>query len=132
MKKYFFTMVVMAIFTIGFAASDEDSSSSSDTNNQEQKYREEKGSCIEMARIWGKHMGEESANDFIRQGYAKSDLKGIAAQQARIEYKTIDKCCKVEYFEKNYKEFFTTSEQEKFRQQCIEAYVIGYMSALGE
>ena len=125
-------MVVMAIFAIGFTASDDDSSSNSDPQKKEQKYKESKGRCLDMARAYGKSIAEESANDLIRQGYSKSDLKGIAGTQARLEYKTIDKCCKVEYFEENYKEFFTASEQEKFRQQCIEAYVIGYMSALGK
>lgn len=48
MKKYLFTMVVMAIFAIGFAASDEDSSSNSESSStsteqeQEPQTKEEK------------------------------------------------------------------------------------------
>ena len=132
MKKYLFTMVVMAIFAIGFAASDDDSSSSSDPQKKEQKFRAERGSCIEAARCYGESIAKESANDLIRQGYAKSDLKGIAAQQAKLEYKTVGDCCNPQYFEENYKEYFTKSNQQKLVEQCREAYVIGYMSALGK
>lgn len=96
------------------------------------KYREERGSCIEAARCYGESVAKESANDLIRQGYAKSDLKGIAAQQARLEYKTVGDCCNPQYFEENYKEYFTKSDQQKLVEQCREAYVIGYMNALGK
>lgn len=133
MKKYLLTMAVMAIFAIGFAASDEDSSSSnSEPDKKEQKYRHDKGQCIDMARCVGIEAAKEGANDLIRQGHDKSDLKGMAGQQARLKYKTINDCCRTEWFEKEFPEYFTASEQEKFRQQCIEAYVIGYMSALGK
>lgn len=37
MKKYFLTMAVMAIFAIGFAASDEEGSSSSNSTEQKQE-----------------------------------------------------------------------------------------------
>lgn len=131
MKKYFWTLAVMAIFAIGFAASDEDSSSS-DPQKIEQKYRESRGRNIEIARVAGKSAAEEGANDLIRQGYSKSDLKGIAGQQARLKYKSVENCCNVEYFEENYKELFTDSERQKLVEQCREAYVIGYMSALGK
>lgn len=40
MRKYFFTMVVMAVFAIGFAASDEESSSSSSSTEQSQAKEE--------------------------------------------------------------------------------------------
>ena len=36
MKKYYLTLLVIAIFAVGFISSDEDSSSSSSTENQEQ------------------------------------------------------------------------------------------------
>ena len=41
MKKYFFTMAVMAIFAIGFAASDEESSSSTSTQTESVTIKEE-------------------------------------------------------------------------------------------
>lgn len=130
MKKYFLTMAVMAIFAIGFAASDDDSSS--DPNKLEQEYRRSRGENIDFARIIGQSAAEEGANDLIRQGYTKSDLKGIAAQQARLKFKSVENCCNLEYFEKNYKELFTSTERQKLVEQCREAYVIGYMSALGK
>jgi hypothetical protein len=37
MKKYLFTMVVMVVFAIGFAASDDDGNSSSSSSQTEQK-----------------------------------------------------------------------------------------------
>lgn len=40
MKKYLFTMIVMAVFAIGFAASDGDSSSSSSSTEQTQAKKE--------------------------------------------------------------------------------------------
>ena len=137
MKKYFLSMVVMAVFAIGFTASDEDGSSDSkspseQTNAKLQSYKRDKGHCLDMAYAVGKQAAEESANDFIRTGYTQSDLKGLASQQARLKYKTIDNCCTSEFFEKEYPDIFTASEQEKFRQQCIEAYVKGYMERLGK
>lgn len=142
-KKYAWTTAIASLLivlvTIGASAPNENENekgSQTLTDKKEEspkhkKYREEKGQCIDFARVVGKSAAEEGANDLIRQGYSKSDLKGIAGQQARLKYKTINDCCKAKYFEEKYNEFFTVSEQEKFRQQCIEAYVIGYMSALG-
>ena len=100
-------------------------------SKEEKKYRESRGTNIDMARVAGQSAARESANDLIRQGYSESDLKGRAAQQARLKYKSVEDCCNLEYFEKNYKELFTSSERQKLVEQCREAYVIGYMSALG-
>lgn len=85
-----------------------------------------------MARCVGIEAAEKGANDLIRQGYDKSDLKGVAGQQARLKYKSVEDCCNLEYFEKEYNELFTDSERQKLVEQCREAYVIGYMSALGK
>lgn len=128
MKKYLFTMAVMAVFAIGFAASDDDSSSSPE--KKEREYREVRGRTIEMAKYAGIAAAEEGANDLIRQGYSKSDLKGIAAQQARLKYKSVD-CFKLDYLQKEFKEYSTPSDLQKLLEQCREAYIIGYMSALG-
>ena len=129
MKKYFLTMVVMAIFAIGFTASDDSSDSSPE--KLEKEYRSSRGLTIDGAKIDGQFSAEANANDLIRQGYAKSDLEKIAKSEAERKYKTVKDCCNFEFFEKEYKELFTESEQERLRQQCIEAYVIGYMGVLG-
>lgn len=47
MKKYFFTMTVMAIFAIGFAASDEESSSESSPSNTEEKQEKKESNPYE-------------------------------------------------------------------------------------
>ena len=49
-----------------------------------------------------------------------------------MKYKSVGDCCNLEYFEKEYKELFTDSERQKLVDQCREAYVTGYMSALGK
>jgi hypothetical protein len=41
MRKYYLTMVVMAVFAIGFAASDDESSSSTSTQTESAKAQEE-------------------------------------------------------------------------------------------
>lgn len=143
-KKYAWTTAIASLLivlvTIGASAPNENENekeSQTLTDKKEEspkqkKYRSEKGNCLDMAHAVGKSAAEDGANDLIRQGYSKMDLKGIAGQQARLEYKTIEKCCNANYFKENFGEFFTTAEQEKFRQQCIEAYVNGYMDALGK
>ena len=46
MKKYFWTMAVIAVFAIGFAASDDESSSSSSTDSEKKEKVEEKPSFL--------------------------------------------------------------------------------------
>lgn len=55
MKKYFMTMVVMAIFAIGFAASDEDS------YNKESKAQEEQEQKMEIE--------ENKSDEFLEKGH---------------------------------------------------------------
>lgn len=75
MKKYFMTMVVMAIFAIGFAASDEESSSSSssDTYKVEQQHEPE----AERLKNKQNEIAEAAYNNGYQHGFeGRSDIIG--------------------------------------------------------
>ena len=88
MKKYFLSIAVMAIFAIGFAASDETESSISSSNSSpqteqkqetqkqeseaERKAREKKEK-IEKAKERGKFWGKMAGQNSMREAYAKGD-----------------------------------------------------------
>lgn len=69
MKKYLWTLSVMALFAIGFAASDDDSSSSSSSSSQTEQKQETEAERQERERV---KMKEELAD------YARKKANGIA------------------------------------------------------
>lgn len=83
MKKYFWTIAVMAVFAIGFAASDDTDSSNSNLNpssQTEQKQEKEserkarkKKDRIEKAKVRGKFWGKLAGRNITSAAYAKGE-----------------------------------------------------------
>ena len=94
MKKLFFTMAVMALFAIGFAASDEEESSNassieSSTPKAEQKQKTETESQVREQKA--EHQASEKEEDnkkFAEFGYKLGYEKGFGANYH--EYKNLD------------------------------------------
>lgn len=83
MKKYYLTMVVMAIFAIGFAASDEEtSSSSSEPQRQETQAEKEAREKQEKVERVAK-MAYQKGYDTRRETWGQSIP---AESSARLEY----------------------------------------------
>ena len=88
MKKYFFSMVVMAIFAIGFAASDEDKSanSSESTIQTEQNQGTDKKKDVEEAGYKAGYDTGFEFDEFEKENYDEADYKDFARQRYSIRY----------------------------------------------
>ena len=106
MKKYFLTMVVMAIFAIGFAASD-DSSSSSDPQEQESpadKQQEVKEKAYNAGYEDGFTFGPEKSFDFdFLKMRARGHYSGYYGAPMSDEEKVLYDLF-VEHYTKGYRE----------------------------
>ena len=71
MKKYFLTMAVMAIFAIGFAASDEESSSSSNSTEQKQESPAEKAAREKREK-------QEKIDQMMKEAYAEGKSNAMS------------------------------------------------------
>ena len=89
MKKFFFTMVTLALFAIGFAASDEESSSSSERKSKSQQTELEQESEVERQEREKQEKVNKVAEIAYKKGYAMrmSTRELISAESsARMEY----------------------------------------------
>ena len=97
MKKYLFSMVVMAIFAIGFAASDEnESANSSDSTiqtEQNQESEKKKETELEKKKKDVEEQGYKAGYDagfgfdeFEKENYDEADYKDFARQRYSIRY----------------------------------------------
>lgn len=77
MKKYFLTMAVMAIFAVGFAASDEEESTSTQTEQSKeteaQRKAREKQEKIKRVKENGKYWGDIAGQGSMRREYATGE-----------------------------------------------------------
>ena len=77
MKKYFLTMAVMALFAIGFAASDEEESSNSSNNESSKPQTEQKQETEAERKAREKKEKEDKIKEILKEGYEYGKKQGM-------------------------------------------------------
>ena len=126
MKKYFLTMATIALFAIGFAASDEDESPNSSSSSGSQTEQKQESEVERQAREQKekKDQQENKKKEIEKKAYEAGYRHGLS--QGPVTYSQDDPKDAARIYYNTYYGIPSSSEEKEMHNLFLEHYVKGY------
>lgn len=125
MKKYFMTVATVALFAIGFAASDEDESSNKSSNEGSAPQTEQKQESEKERQAREKQERENKKTELAKKGHDEGYKNGFKGASWELREPSHLKRLALQYYTTWY-ETPTNSEEKELCDIFVENYILGW------